>query len=272
MRTYGHRRQIVLFLVAILLPCVVLIALALRMIRQERELAEKRLAEQQHLLTSESRQELLASLEKIKLQEVSALAKQTGGTPPVAYTNPAVALVAWVEDNRLVLPWEKQRASEEFKRLLGEAEFVKKLAQGERAEVEAKQIVRAAESYRQALDAARHPAQKAYARLLLARVLSKSGHDIEAHAEYRKVLTLPSDMVDEHGVPFALYAAARLLEAGREQERVLQRVRAEVNAPMVAADRGLPAAKPFRVTGQEECRYQPPCCCPGSTAKNSQVP
>ena len=41
----SHRRQVLLFLAAILVPCLVLVALAARMIRQERELAQKRLVE-----------------------------------------------------------------------------------------------------------------------------------------------------------------------------------------------------------------------------------
>ena len=59
-----------------MVPSLVLVALSLRMISQERELAEKRLAEEQRRQVSEIRQELLARLERIKLQEVSAFATQ----------------------------------------------------------------------------------------------------------------------------------------------------------------------------------------------------
>ena len=38
MAVYAHRRQILLFVAAILLPCAVLIALGLRMLAQESEL------------------------------------------------------------------------------------------------------------------------------------------------------------------------------------------------------------------------------------------
>ena len=44
----GHRRQILLFLVAVIVPSVVLVALSLRMIGQERELTEKRLLDEHH--------------------------------------------------------------------------------------------------------------------------------------------------------------------------------------------------------------------------------
>ncbi len=62
----NHRRRIVLFLVAIVVPCLVLVVLSLRMISQERELTEKRLLDEQHRRTSEVHQELLTHLERIK--------------------------------------------------------------------------------------------------------------------------------------------------------------------------------------------------------------
>src|SRR5437588_10265692 len=55
----SHRRRIVLFLVAIVVPSLVLIVLSLRMMSQERELAEKRALDEQHRRMSEIRQELL---------------------------------------------------------------------------------------------------------------------------------------------------------------------------------------------------------------------
>lgn len=89
-----NRRQVLLFLLAIILPCSVLVTLGLRMMSQERELAEKRLAEDQHRRLSEVRQELLARLERIKLQEVSSLTTQARAAQAGSYQNPAVVLVA----------------------------------------------------------------------------------------------------------------------------------------------------------------------------------
>ena len=73
MRTRDHSRQILLFVVAVVLPCLLLVALSLRMIGQEQELAEKRAAEDRQRLASEIRQELLSRLERIKGQEVDEL-------------------------------------------------------------------------------------------------------------------------------------------------------------------------------------------------------
>lgn len=50
MAQHGHRRQVLLFLVAIILPCAVLVALGLRMVGQERELREKRLADERRVI------------------------------------------------------------------------------------------------------------------------------------------------------------------------------------------------------------------------------
>ncbi len=237
-----HRRHVLLFLIAILLPCLVLVALSLRMISQERELAEKRLAEERDRLVGQIRQELLARLERIKLQEVAALAAPLHAitrVPPAAqadparaanYQHPAVVLAGWVENNRLVLPWENNRSAEEFRRLLSEAEFARRIQRGEQEEHVSRQLGKAAQLYREAMNVARHPAQSAHARLLLARVLARSGGRSEAHTHYQKVLALSSDVTDEHGVPLALYAAGRLLEAGVGRAEVRDRVAAEVTA------------------------------------------
>jgi signal transduction histidine kinase len=225
----GHRRQVLLFLVAVIVPSVVLVALSLRMISQERELTEKRLLDEQHRRASEIRQELLTRLERIKLKQVRALATKTNGTTTAPYEDPELVFVGSVENNRLVLPWDENRAAEEFQQLLVESQFARRIHQGEQEELEAKQFAKAADFYRQAMSEARSSAQAAYARLLLARSLAKSQQQSEAIVHYKKILALPSELVDEQGVPFSLYAAERLLETGTEHQAVLDCIRAELN-------------------------------------------
>ena len=65
------RRQALLFLIAILVPCLLLLALGLRVMAQERRLDVTRRAEQRQLLVGQVRQELLSRLEGIKLQTVT---------------------------------------------------------------------------------------------------------------------------------------------------------------------------------------------------------
>ncbi|MFQ5929815.1 MAG: hypothetical protein ACE5MK_08945 [Acidobacteriota bacterium] len=94
MRPRTHRKQVLLFLIAVVLPSLALVALTLRMIGQERELAEKRRAEERRRLASEIGQQLLVRLEKIKLQEVSALESQVEKHRGWKYVNPEVVLLA----------------------------------------------------------------------------------------------------------------------------------------------------------------------------------
>ena len=229
MAPHANRRQVLLFLVAIVVPSLVLIAISLRMIGQERELSEKRVADDQRRLVSQIRQELLARLERIKLQEVSALATLEGKPQAASYQNQSVILVSPVENNRLVLPWEAFHGAEQFQQLLGEAKFSAQIQHGESDELVGKQFSRAAELYRSAMNQARHPSQSAYAQLLLARVLGKSGRHDAAVALYAKILALSSEVSDENGVPLWLYAAERLIEAGVDSPAALDRIRNEVD-------------------------------------------
>src|SRR2546426_11727706 len=136
----NHRRRIILFLVAIVVPSLVLVVLSLRMISQERELTEKRLLDEQHRRTSEIRQELLAHLERIKLKQVRVLANQTNGISPADYGDAELVFVGLVENNQLVLPWERNPAADEFQQLLAEPAFTQRIQQGEQEELAAKQF------------------------------------------------------------------------------------------------------------------------------------
>ncbi len=66
MASLPHRRQVFLFLVAVLFPSTVLAALGLRMIGQERELAEQRVADDRRRAVTDIRGVLLDELERIR--------------------------------------------------------------------------------------------------------------------------------------------------------------------------------------------------------------
>ncbi|MFQ5929816.1 MAG: sensor histidine kinase [Acidobacteriota bacterium] len=78
------------------------------------------------------------------------------------------------------------------------------------------------------MNLAHHPIQAAYARLLLARALEKSGRAREAHKHYLKILLLPSQVSDEYGIPLSLYAAGRLLQDGVAHQAILERIGTEL--------------------------------------------
>src|SRR6266446_2615618 len=135
----NHRRRIVLFLVAIVVPSLVLVVLSLRMISQERELTEKRLLDEQHRRANEIRQQLLTRLERMKLKQVSVLAAKNNGTATGNEEDPELAFVGSIENNQLALPWEQNRAADEFQQLLAEPSFARRIQQGEQEEFTAKQ-------------------------------------------------------------------------------------------------------------------------------------
>src|SRR5215471_16436441 len=101
----GQRRQLLLFLAAILVPYVVLVALSFRLVGQDRELREKRRSDQRRYTISRAREDLLARLNAIRRDEIRSELK-TGER----YRHPEVVLVAWVKESRLILPWEKEYA------------------------------------------------------------------------------------------------------------------------------------------------------------------
>lgn len=224
------KRLVLLFLLAIVFPCCLLIFLGLRTLRAERELAEKRWPEEQRHAAREIRRELLDRLERIKLMEAEARAApgHQHATGPV---DPAVVLVGVVRQNRLILPWESASPASGMRKLLADTEYAEKISQGERAEFAGNDLAKAAGFYQAGIESARYPAQAEYARLSLARIHAKRGAEDEALSRLYRTLMLPRDITDEHGVPLCFYAAVHLLEKGREQQAVLGRLRLEAKSP-----------------------------------------
>jgi signal transduction histidine kinase len=223
-----HRKQILLFLLAVILPSLVLVVFTLRMISQERELAQKRMVEERRRLAREIGQHLLVRLEKIKLQESSAAANWSKSSTQSSYLNPEVVLIGQVLERQFLLPWDANQKIKECARFLTSPDFSGRIQQAEKEEFAKKNFLRAAELYRQSMNTAQEPVQKSYARLLLARVLTKSGRKNEALAHYHHILVLPSSLSDEYGIPMSLYAAGCLLETGEEYGKVVERLRSEL--------------------------------------------
>jgi len=228
MSSRSHRKQILLFLLAVVLPSLVLVVFALRMISQEKELAQKRLKDEYRRLAREIGQHLLVRLEKIKLQEASAAVNPNQSTAQADYANPEVVLIGKVVGHKLWLPWEVDQRIQDCRRLLTRPNFSGEIKQAEKEEFANKDFFRAAELYRQAMKTARYPVQKGYAQLLLARALMKSGRRKEATFHYRRILGLPFNLSDEYGVPLPVYAAGCLLEVREAYGEVLERLSSEL--------------------------------------------
>ena len=203
MRLTRHKRQIFLFLAAILVPAAVLVGLASRMLYQDRELAATHAVDQRRIAVDQLRRELGARLEAIRLQEIINVSHRQDST------NVAVVFTATVEGDRLILPWEIPPPKES-------ASFARHRQEGETAEFAKKDDAGAAAAYRLALASAGSPSESADARLLLARTLSKSGKSEEAFRLYQTLLDAPPDARDEQGVGYRFYALERLMAAKRQ--------------------------------------------------------
>ena len=229
MKGRSHRKQILLFLIAVLLPSVVLVFLTIRMIGQERELSQKRMADDKIRMARDIGQHLLVKLENIKLQERSAVSDEDLLPAKISYVNPEVVLVGLVEGRQLLLPWERSQELESTTKLLNDPEFIRKIRSAEREEFAQKNFARATSLYNQAMNEADQSVQKEYARLLLARTFWKSGNKSEALIHYQKLLSLPYNLSDEYGIPFSLYAAGRLLELSDNYDEIIKSIQKEMN-------------------------------------------
>jgi len=228
MRTRSHYKQVLLFLIAVVLPSTVLVVLTWHMIGQQQELSEKRLADERRRIATEIGQKLLVRLEEIKLHEVSATA--SGAKPPntIDYTSDKIILTGIAADERLMLPWEANQNNDRLS--TDKTTFFEKIRRAEQEEFTQRRFDQADTLYLECIEEAQKPAEQTYARLLRARVLAKSGRVDESLAEYRKVLAVSSRITDEHGIPFCLYAAGRLLERGDSYDEVMQLIESELNA------------------------------------------
>ncbi len=228
----GHRRRILLFVVAIFVPALGLVALTVRMSRQESELRQTRRAEELKQSVAQTRQLLLGRLESIKSIEVAAVHALAPGAELTVYHDPAVVLAARVEKENIILPWESGGAAPRFRAMLAEGEFARSIRQGEREEFVQRRLDSAAAHYRTALLGERSVAQKGHAQLWLARVLANDGRKSEALSLYTAVFALSSSIVDQDGMPLAFYAAGSLLEEADGRQRALSRLRNELDSSM----------------------------------------
>jgi signal transduction histidine kinase len=220
----SHKRQIFFFLAAVLLPCLVLAVLSFRMIAQQRELAEKHLADERRSISSNVRQQLLVRLERIKYEEVNAFSVREERARGAQREHSPLALVAPLKEGDLVLPWQSSASVERARRLLDQGQFAAKLRQGEQFEFGKRDSVNAVARYGDALHVAQDPLQAAYAELSLARARTKLSQQRSARTVYAKVLALPWELTDAQGIPLSLYAASGLLKTGADPQGVHERI------------------------------------------------
>jgi signal transduction histidine kinase len=223
MRVTRHKRQILLFLSAILVPVGVLVGLSGRLLYQDRELSLKRAGDRHRAAVEQLRRELVARLDAVRLQEINRQIRSTHSDAAPYSDNPAVVFTAVLGGDSLVMPWEV--SSPEYS-----PEFARRLQEGETLELAKKDYRAAATQYGSALTAARTPAETADARLHLARTLGLSGNSIEANRVYQELLHDSAGARDAEGVGYRFYAAERLLNAGADIGAVKEFLREEAKS------------------------------------------
>ena len=220
MKNSRHFKQIILFLLTILLPSLGLIFLTVRMVRQEKELAERRGSEARHLVARQIGDELLIRLENIRQLAVGAF---RDGNVLNEETPSIVVFLSSIEAGQLVLPWDRDQNSGNSTGLFKNPDLLLRLRQGERAEFVKKNYSQARQIYLELLVRSKTALQKNTIHLFIARTLVKSSQKERALSYYMEVLKLPFGVMDEYGIPLSLYSASQLLEFGKAEQDVLNR-------------------------------------------------
>jgi hypothetical protein len=216
---------VALLLAAVLVPAGVLVTLAVRLVRQEAELAQKRQADERRTATEQLRRELAARLDAVRLDAANRLAAQGPAAARRRAADSPVLFTAAIEEERLVPPW-----SEPAMTVDPPAAFLRYEAAGEAREYQADDAGGAAAFYRRAVASAATSVDRCRARLRLGRALLKATRTGDASHAFRQMLADCAAATDADGVSYGLYAAERLVssdldvEAGRGY--VLERAKA----------------------------------------------
>ena len=154
-RRRRHRR-LILLLAAILIPAAVVVVLVIRVVRQDRELSERRAAAERRDTLDQLRRELSARLQALRLEEVNRLI----GEPRRRVPDSPIVFVAPMMQDRMILPWESSDAAPP-----PAPEFVGRQRAGEALEFQQRDTAAAAAAYSHLLQAARTTAEQCSARL-----------------------------------------------------------------------------------------------------------
>ena len=199
-------KRFALFGATVVFPCVLLVLFGYRMIQQDRELAARQAEDEGRARSLEQHQSWLAELEKLKRSAVEQFF--AGHKLPVEFA-------ALVIDEQIRTPWERAGV------IRGATDSC------ERVEFAVGRLPEAVACYRRVLAEATAPEQRAYTRMLLGRALLKAGDLAGAGRENLELLGTPFSLLDEQGVPFAWYAADRLLRSAANAGAVRTRFEKE---------------------------------------------
>jgi len=208
MRTRLPRRRAWLLFIALVVPCVVLVVLGIRMISEGEEVAEARYASERQGVVGRVGRELVSRLERIKIDEAGRLAATA--EPDAAIARPrheSVALMGWVRDGRLLLPWDVDPEPARFTKAVTNTPFGRALDDGLRHDT-ARQFSAAQSAFQRAQALAPDPVVRNWAEFLEASVLVRCNCPDQAQPILTRLLD--SVLIDDQGVPLAFWAALGL--------------------------------------------------------------
>ena len=235
MATVSPRTRAWLFFVALALPCAGLVALGLRMVADGDSSAINRQTEVRQQLLLRIGSDLAGVLERIRTDVATAQdTARPSGKPVLPESRRAeVALVAWVQQNQLQLPWENDPAARQFANMLRDnvTPFGQARAFAERQETLVS-FAAALREARRAREVASTSIETDYASLLEARIWLRCNCAEDAKGRY--LALLKSETRDDEGVPLALYAAQQLIDLNAFDEKALALVESWSAAPGMA--------------------------------------
>jgi signal transduction histidine kinase len=195
-------RRLALFGATVLFPCGFLVVFGFLLIRQDRELAARHDDDQRRAQAIQERQTRLTRLERIKTEASEAY---------FAGREPDVDFAALIVADAAPAPWSDGGPPPALETC-------------ERAEFTAGTLASAIDCYARNVRGAT-PSQAAWARLMLGRALLRTGDEKRRRQIDRELLSTPFDLLDDQGVPFAFYAADRLLRDPAATPGVANRLR-----------------------------------------------
>lgn len=203
-----HRRQVWLFVLVVLLPSAILVALGARMLSQERELTGKRVSDDQKRLAEDARGQMLRHIAELP---------HDGWEPHALDESKVLAFIG------KRAPWDGNRDRQMAWSLLREASYLESIN---------------VDDFIGALAVSHHPAQRAYVKLKMAAQFASVGRTSDAIQADLEVLRMPELLIDDSGIPFRVRAAAQLAASG-----VMQQAVADVLQRELASFKPMPPAE-----------------------------
>jgi signal transduction histidine kinase len=222
MKIREFRQPLLLFVLTVVVPGLILTAFTLRMIRQEKKLTGTKMVEERQRAAKAIGQAVLNRLENLRTQFWTSRSESPGAFPQLEDLDPGIILAARVVNRELLLPWEDPGSVKADPSVL--PRYRVQIEAGERAEFRERNLREAEKAFRRAAAISDSPVLAVPARLSLARVLMKEDSISKAREEYLYLLGTPVAVTDEYGVPFAFFAASRLLDFDSPPTDVVNRL------------------------------------------------